>query len=82
MSDRANHAQDADYALEAEAEFTPGLRVREVLNIGTQIANGLRGRCEATGPSHGGGVICAVSDVMFLVDAYREALRLIDGGDV
>ncbi len=68
-----------DYALEAEAKFTPGLRVREVLEHGDEIAAGLRKRCEETVTRIHQGVVCSPADVMFLIDAYREARALIDG---
>jgi len=79
---RDNGQHNAEYALEAEAKFTPGLRVREVLEHGDELAVALRKRCEQrsrVGNSTVIGIVLSVADVMFLADAYREARALIDG---
>jgi hypothetical protein len=57
-----------------EAKFTPGLTTDAVFEHATEIAEGLWRNCETAVGRDRSWTIVSNGDLMFLIDAYREAL--------
>lgn len=70
-----------DNAETREARFTSASIMAAIFEHGTEIADGLMECCQEAVRQERSWTIVSNGDLMFLIDAYREALAHLDGSN-